>query len=90
MPKPTGFIAEIPHTVHGIPCTIAVLEYHVQPGNPYTWDSDVDYYGYTESSWQILDRKGYSAEWLEKKMTDSDMEAAELAIARYFEKQDYY
>lgn len=93
MAKPTGFIAEVPFTLHGIPCTIGVLDYFVQAphrGSPHTCHSDVDYYGYTEAEWQVLDRRGYSAAWLERKLTENDQDAIEAAIARHFATADEY
>ena len=90
MPKPTGFIAEVAYTIAGIPCIIGVVSYHVQPGDRSTWDSDWDYYGYTEVEYLVLDRKGYSAEWLARKVSDSDNSEIEAAIARHFETADQY
>ena len=93
MPKPTGFIAEVAYRVHGIPCTIGVLEYRVQAphrGSPHTCDSDWDYYGYTECEYLVLDRKGYDAKWLARKLTEADDKAIEAAIAQHFAKQDQY
>ena len=44
----------------------------------------MDYYGYTEFDYAILDRKGYKAAWLEKKMTAADKAFIEEQIAEYF------
>jgi hypothetical protein len=35
-------------------------------------DSDWDCYGYTHIEFDVLDRKGYKAPWLERKMTLAD------------------
>jgi len=62
-------------TVAGIPCLVQVRTYIVVPpysGSPYNCPSDLDYYGYTEFEYRILDRKGYPAPWLENKLTESD------------------
>ncbi len=90
MPKPS-YIHEIQSNVQGIPCLIGIGYYTKVAGNPNTWDSDLDYYGYEEMEWDVLDRKGYSASWLEKKLTDRDRERIEIEISEYFKdlKNDY-
>jgi len=76
MPKmKKKYLAEFEHRIAGIPCMIGVTYFHNQPawrGSAHTCDSDMDYYGYTEMDFDVLDRKGYAANWLEKKMTDDD------------------
>lgn len=56
--------------IAGIPCQIKVVQCDVVPG---TWrrdaPSDMDYYGYSEIEFEVLDRKGYPAPWLERKLT---------------------
>lgn len=52
-------------------------------------DSDWDYYGYTEIEYDILDRKGYYANWLIKKLTSNDEEAIEEVVKAYFDSEDY-
>ena len=42
--------------------------------SPHTCPSSDDYYGYTEIEYDVLDRKGYRAKWLERKITDKDAE----------------
>lgn len=59
--------------IAGIPCQIGVTYFHYQPpwrGSAQTCDSDWDYYGYTELEYDVLDRRGRPAAWLEKKMDD--------------------
>ena len=80
--------------VAGIPCLIDVTHYHNQPphrGSPWTCDSDVDYYGYTECEFVVCDRRGRKAAWLEKKMTKADEEHIREEIERYMEggRDDY-
>jgi hypothetical protein len=68
-------VMEFDSRIAGIPCTIRVTHMFVQPphrGSPHTCDSDMDFYGYTECEFDVLDRKGYPADWLAKKMTDED------------------
>lgn len=67
-------------TVCGIPCIIHVLEYSVTAGSD-TWDSDYDYYGDEQIEFAVLDRKGYPAPWLERKLTDNERERIEIEIS---------
>jgi hypothetical protein len=63
--------------VAGIPCGVVVDCFHHQPpfrGSPHLCDSDADYYGYTDLEWHLVDRRGYPASWLERKMTAQDGE----------------
>lgn len=62
-----SYVAEVPFKVEGIPCLIGVTHFYKQKGDSNTWDSDLDYYGYTECEYEILDRKGYRAKWLDSK-----------------------
>ncbi len=72
--------------IAGIPCQIGVTYFHYQPpwrGSAHTCDSDMDYYGYHELEYDVLDRRGRPAAWLEKKMDDEirseiDQEALQL------------
>ena len=71
-------------TIAGIPCGIKVLFYKYHKpwrGSIRSCPSDLDYYGYTEFEYMVLDRKGYEAEWLRNKMTSAD----EDRILREFE-----
>ena len=90
MPKPNRYIAVVPFRLHGIPCQIGVIHFDVQEpfrGSPHACWSDVDYYGYTECDFDILDRKGYHAKWLEAKGVDED-DVAE-AVKNYFQQEAY-
>ena len=59
--------------IANIPCQIKVTHCNVVPG---TWHqdapSDMDYYGYSEIEFKVLDRKGYPAPWLERKLTQAE------------------
>ena len=80
-----SYIAEIETTIAGIPCLVGVTEYHCVKGSySYHAASDWDYYGYTDLDYVILDRKGYKAAWLERKVTDADTRRIEAEIAEYF------
>lgn len=76
--------------VCGIPCQIEVLSYdpiaHGRFGGR-PEDCYPDEGG--ESEWQLLDRNGYRAKWLENKMTDADREAVEQKVMDYMEGRKY-
>lgn len=69
--------------IAGIPCLIEITYFTKVKGDSSTWASDWDYYGYTESEWNVRDRKGYSATWLEKKMTSADSARIEAEIEEF-------
>jgi hypothetical protein len=76
------YLAEIESTVAGIPCLIGVTEFSSVRGSySYHADSDMDYYGYTESEWVVLDRRGRPAAWLERKLTNADRSRIEQEVA---------
>lgn len=71
--------------IQGIPCLIEVTRCHVVKGSfNYNAPSDLDYYGYSEIEFEILDRKGYKASWLERKATEEDSERIEQEILRAY------
>jgi len=77
--------AEIETTIAGIPCLIGVTHYECVRGSySYNAASDMDYYGYNDAEWEVLDRKGYKAAWLERKVTDADTRRIEAEIDQYF------
>ncbi len=64
--------------IAGVPCLIGVTGYLYQPpckGHPSTCASDWDYYGYEEIEWEILDRRGKPAPWLDRKLSPADRAA---------------
>lgn len=66
--------------VAGIPCQIKVTHYlRVPPwkGSVYTCPSDMDWRGFTECEFDVLDLRGRPAAWLDKKLTDADRERIE-------------
>lgn len=77
--------AEIETRVAGIPCLIGVTHYECVRGSyNYHAASDMDYYGYSEAEWIVLDRKGYKAAWLERKLTADDNDRINAEIDQYF------
>lgn len=57
------------YNICGIPCKIRVNDYISVRGS-FSRDapSDLDYYGYEEVDYTVLDRKGYEAKWLARKI----------------------
>jgi hypothetical protein len=84
------YLAEIESTVAGIPCLIGVTEFNSVRGSySYHADSDMDYYGYTESEWVVLDRRGRPAAWLERKLTDAERSRIEQEVAETMAEDAY-
>jgi len=79
------YIAQIESYVAGIPCIIGVVDYTCVKGSySYHAASDWDYHGYTESEWEVCDRRGRPAPWLARKLTDKIEREIEKEIAEYF------
>lgn len=84
------YLAEIESTVAGIPCLIGVTEFSSVRGSySYNAPSDMDYYGYTESDWEVLDRRGRPATWLERKLSDADRSRIEREIEEAMTEDSY-
>lgn len=76
----------IPVTVSGIPAFAEVTHYRHDTGfdNLYKAVSDWDYYGCTELEFELYDRKGYRAKWLEAKLVEPDVRiAVEVSIIKF-------
>lgn len=67
--------ATIQTRLAGIPCQIAVTNFKRINGS-YSYDapSDLDYYGFVEYDYQVLDRRGRPAPWLERKVSADNIE----------------
>lgn len=98
MPKLTKSIAEFDYRICGIPCRIAVTDHEPFVPGRYSGppeDCYPDEGGYSE--YRVLDRKGYIAEWLERKITGNMEDEIQNEIAERFYKEpewdvddDYY
>lgn len=75
-------------TISGIPCKIGITNYFVQQPMGMWADSADDCYGYTELEYDILDRKGYQADWLARKVTSQDEDRISEEVAEYFSDLD--
>ena len=77
-----AYIAEIETRVAGIPCIVGVTYFDSVRGSySYHAASDWDYHGYTECEFEVLDRRGRKAPWLERKLTDKIINEIEQEIA---------
>ena len=87
-------MTEFESRVCGIPCIIRVKYWEVYipaqrsgpPERCYPEEGG-------EGEWEILDRKGRPAPWLERKMTENDHDRMNREIFNHMEKQhepDYY
>lgn len=66
--------------IQGIPCLIDVTYFFEQKPLGRYCDSRDDCYGYTEIEYDVCDRRGRKAPWLERKMKDEDYDAVERLI----------
>lgn len=72
--------------IAGIPCQIRIDSYYHQKPMGVTAASDLDCYGYTEVEYTVLDRRGYAAPWLAKKITDDIDSEIRFAITKSMEE----
>lgn len=61
------------YRISGIPCLIRVLYAHQQAPDPGA-HSDWDYHGTTDFEFLVCDRRGRPAPWLERKLTQDDID----------------
>ncbi len=61
---------EINYHVQGIPCIIRVTHVERTKPDPGCTSSDMDFYGYFECEYEVLNMMGHASKWLEKKVTD--------------------
>lgn len=80
-----SYVAEIEARVAGIPCKIGVTHFESERGSySYNAPSDIDFYGYTEMDYEVLDRRGRPAAWLERKLDKTERADIEYLISDYF------
>jgi len=79
-----SYIAEIETRVAGIPCIIGLIEFESVRGSySYNAASDWDYHGYTDTDWEVCDRRGRPAPWLANKLSKDDYSRIEREIVEY-------
>ena len=75
--------------VAGIPAQVRVDQFlRVKGSYSRNAPSDLDFHGYTEVSFTILDRRGRPAPWLERKMTDAEKERITGLVLEEMEGRD--
>ena len=67
--------------IAGIPCIILVTSLTVVAGEGYGAPSEIDARGWVESEFEVLDRRGNPAPWLERKLTEQITADIENEIA---------
>jgi hypothetical protein len=72
-------------TVAGIPCQVHIIG-RAQPGNIRATDSDWDYLG-RGHEWEVCDRGGRTAPWLERKLSPYDIARISKEIDDFFADQ---
>lgn len=73
------------YRIAGIPCQIDLLGAYYQAPQPRA-DSRDDFYGGYALEWQVLDRKGYPAAWLAKKLTPAICDDIETKLINNLRK----
>ena len=81
------YIAKIETTVSGIPAIIGVISYESAAPDYTCRDSDIDFNGYIDIDFEVLDRRGRIAPWLSKKLTATSTERLEEQVIKYFENE---
>lgn len=85
----SDYLAKVESRIAGIPCLLGVTFYYVQHPNRYADNRD-DFEGYIECDYEILDRNGRPAPWLERKVTDKDDARLVNEIDSFFENSYEY
>lgn len=76
--------------VAGIPCLIGVSWVDGKLGSfDRNAPSDLDYLGWFESEWEVLDRRGRSAPWLAKKLTHADEDRINFEVETHVKEAAY-
>mgnify|MGYP003348641185 FL=1 len=82
------YIALITAEIDEVPCIVGVINYCVQEGSySYNAPSDIDYYGYVESEWELLDKDGQYSKELNDNLTQSQVDYVETLIDDCMSKQ---
>jgi hypothetical protein len=77
-------MTDIKTTVANIPAVIRVHSFiKVRGSHSYNAPSDMDYHGYTESEWEVCDRRGRPAPWLARKINAEITGRIEETISAY-------
>lgn len=66
---------------------VKVTHFHVHQGNPSTWDSDWDYYGYTELEYDVISVTEYFEDEERVLSEDDILDAEHEEIEQYVTEQ---
>lgn len=81
-----NYVAEIEHRVAGIPCLIGVIDYESYTPAFISGPPDSCYPAEGGSGeWEILDRRGRPAAWLQRKLTPRDEDEINEVIFNHME-----
>ena len=78
-------IDELPYEIDEVEYQIGIIHYNVVKGDRSCTDSDMDYYGYVESDWVLLDSDGNEAN---VEITGRMEDEIETIIADYYTEND--
>lgn len=87
MPNLNKYQAVIQTRVAGMPAQIGVIDFtSVKGSQSRNAPSDLDFYGYAEIGFELLDRRGYRAAWLDGK---ADKQSIQQQIIDHFYTDGY-
>jgi hypothetical protein len=76
------------HVIGGVPCLIGVLSYESVPGTfSRNADSDLDYYGWFDCEWHVLDEDGQLSPELAAKATWAEDQAIREKVQDLLSKE---
>jgi hypothetical protein len=79
-------MTDIETCIAGIPAIVRVTDYiKVKGSHDYNAPSDMDFYGYQEYEYDVCDRRGRPAPWLEKKLTGKDRDRIDFDITKHMD-----
>ncbi len=76
---------EIETRIAGIPCVVRVDYASYTKPDPSNWVSDWDFYGGWDLNWEVCDRRGRPAPWLEKKLDKYECKRIEEELIKELE-----
>lgn len=76
------------HVIGGVPCVIGVLSYESVRGSySYSAASDLDYHGWFDCEWQVLDEDGQLSPELAEKATWAEDQAIREKVQELLSKE---
>jgi hypothetical protein len=74
--------------IAGIPCGIEITHAFRQPALGPGCDNRDDCDGYVELEWEVVDRRGRAAPWLDAKLTDRERRRIDKEAIEFLESDD--